>query len=159
MHQRLLRKPGLRLRRHNLWSANRRDVHRRQRVLRRVRRHEPTVLRRRRVYRVSAVVPGSHLSALRRARRLLLRVGRWGVPGPEFDLQPVEPLRELRRRRPTVLPGGDLRCRVRLRRRHLHLRGVRALELSEGALEARPKPTPMFLPLELVAAAITTPSS
>ncbi len=32
--------------------------------------------------------------------------------------------------------------------------GFSPLEISEGEIEARPKPTPMFLPLELVAAAL-----
>ena len=32
--------------------------------------------------------------------------------------------------------------------------GFSPVEISEGELELRPKPTPMFLPLELIAAAV-----
>lgn len=37
--------------------------------------------------------------------------------------------------------------------------GFSPLDVSEGELESRPKPTPMFLPLELIAAAITPAST
>jgi GNAT superfamily N-acetyltransferase len=37
--------------------------------------------------------------------------------------------------------------------------GFSPLEIGEGALESRPRPTPMFLPLDLIAAAVAPPTT